>query len=211
MHVSFVHCVVMLQHYSHFPRSTLCKIFFEKDNYFLHSLTYWLKMTCCKSGAKTTLYNVVMKGFPLPLHIFICTWPFCFAVTWCLSATSMYLSVSSNDPRMKSESYGVMWHVAPKSKIKLVNCELSPYFSLEHSSLLDIRAIYAYIFWSLLFYTSSYEDIIFLILGMYTRYPFWCSGIPTKILQNPFCAWWRIFNVFVKTCAVAFCTTYRQN
>ena len=63
----------------------------------------------------------------------------------------MYLFVSSNDPGMKSETYGVMWHVATESKIQLVNCELSPYFSLERSSLLDIRAIYAYILWSSLF------------------------------------------------------------
>ena len=63
----------------------------------------------------------------------------------------MYLSVTSNDPVMKSETYGVMWHVAPESKIQLVNCELSPYFSLERSPLLDICAIYVYILWSSLF------------------------------------------------------------
>ena len=63
----------------------------------------------------------------------------------------MYLSVSSNDPGMKSETYGVMWHVDPEYKIQLVNCKLSPYFSLERSSLLDIRAIDAYILWSSLF------------------------------------------------------------
>ena len=44
-----------------------------------------------------------------------------------------------------------MWHVSPESKIQLVNCELSPKFPLGHSSLLYMRAIYAYIFWSLLF------------------------------------------------------------
>ena len=44
----------------------------------------------------------------------------------CLSATSMNLSVSSNDPGMKYVTYGVIWHVAPESKIQLVNCELSP-------------------------------------------------------------------------------------
>ena len=92
-----------------------------------------------------------MKGFPLSSHIFIHTWTFCFAVTWCPFATSMYLSVYSNDPGMKSETSGVMWHVAPESKIQLVNCELSPYFSLLHSSLLDIRSIDMYILWSLLF------------------------------------------------------------
>ena len=34
--------------------------------------------------------------------------------------------------------------------------------------------------------TTSYEDIIFLVLGAYTRYPFLCCGIPTKIPQTPF-------------------------
>ena len=43
-----------------------------------------------------------------------------------------------------------MWHVAPESKIQLVNCELSPKFPLGHLLLPDIRAIDAYIFWSLL-------------------------------------------------------------
>ena len=63
----------------------------------------------------------------------------------------MYLSLSSNDPGMKSETSGVMWHIALESKIKFVNCELSPKCSLGHSSLLDICAIDAYIFWSSLF------------------------------------------------------------
>ena len=98
-----------------------------------------------KSGVKHTLCNVAIKHFPLSSHICIRTWPFCFDVTWCPSATSMYLSVSSNDPGMKPETYGIMWHVAPKSKIQLVNWELSQYFTLERSSLLYIRAIYAYI------------------------------------------------------------------
>ena len=59
--------------------------------------------------------------------------------------------------------------------------------------------------------TTSYEDIIFLVVGTYTRYPFWCCVIPTKIPRKPFCAWWRIFNTFVPTCAVAFRTTHRKN
>ena len=45
--------------------------------------------------------------------------------------------------------YTHLWHVAPESKIQLVNCELSPYFSLSSSSSLDMRAIDAYIVWSL--------------------------------------------------------------
>ena len=46
---------------------------------------------------------------------------------------------------------------------------------------------------------------------MYTRYPFWCCGIPTKIPWNPFGAWWHIFNAFVSTGAVTFHTTHGQN
>ena len=48
-------------------------------------------------------------------------------------------------------------------------------------------------------------------MGTYTRYPFWCSGIPTKIPRNPFCDWWRMFNDFVSTFAIAFRTTHVQN
>ena len=59
--------------------------------------------------------------------------------------------------------------------------------------------------------TTLYDEITFLVLGTYTRYPFWCCGIHTKMPRNPFCAWWRIFNLFVWTCAIAFCTTHGQN
>ena len=62
---------------------------------------------------------------------------------------------------MKSETSGVMWNVAPESKIQLVNCELSPYFSLLRSSLLDIRAIDTYIWWSSLFFPLSHERLPF--------------------------------------------------
>ena len=77
-----------------------------------------------KSSAKSTLCNVVMRGSPLSSQIFIPSYPFCFAVTWCPSATSICLSVSSNEPGIKSETSGVMCHVAPESKIQLVYCEL---------------------------------------------------------------------------------------
>ena len=62
---------------------------------------------------------------------------------------------------MKSETYGVLWHVDPESKTQLVNCELSPKFPLGHSSLPDIRAIYAYIFWSLLFFLLLHAKLPF--------------------------------------------------
>ena len=79
-----------------------------------------------KSVASKTLYNVAIKVSLLSSHICMRTDPFYFAVTWCLSATSMNLSVSSNDPGMKSVTSGVIWKVAHESKIQLVNCELSP-------------------------------------------------------------------------------------
>ena len=78
-----------------------------------------------KSSARSTLYNFATNFFPLLLHICICTEPFCFALTWCPSATSINLSISSNDPGMKSVTSVVIWHIAPESKIQLVNCELS--------------------------------------------------------------------------------------
>ena len=62
-----------------------------------------------------------------------------------------FFSVSPNEPRIRSETSSVMWHVAPESKIQMVNFELSPKFPLGLLSLLDMRAIDAYIFWSLLF------------------------------------------------------------
>ena len=36
-------------------------------------------------------------------------------------------------------------------------------------------------------------------------------GFQKYIPQKPFCDWWRIFNAFVSTCAVAFHTTHVQN
>ena len=119
-------------------------LFFFAPNYTVQN-PFWKRQLCPefmnvmiennlshKYGAKSTLCNVAMKGYPLLSHIFICTWTFCFAVTWCPSPTSMYLSVSSNEPVIKSETFGFMWHVAPESKIQYVNCELSPNFSLRH-------------------------------------------------------------------------------
>ena len=99
-----------------------------------------------KSGANSTLYNVEMKGFPLLLRIFIWNYPSCFTVTKCPSATSIYLSVSANEPGIKSEIYGFMWQVAPDSKIQCVSFEMSTEFLLEISALVDKGAIDVYIF-----------------------------------------------------------------
>ena len=43
----------------------------------------------------------------------------------------------------------------------MVNCELSPKFTQGHSPLLDIHAIDAYIFWSLLFFMLPYARLPF--------------------------------------------------
>ena len=109
-----------------------------------------------RSGAKSTLCNVAIKLSPLSLHIFIHSCHFCFAVTWCPSTTLICSSVFFYRSEVKSETCGVRWHVALESKIQLVNCELSPTLLLGHSSLSDIGAIDAYIFWSLLFLLMSH-------------------------------------------------------
>ena len=110
-----------------------------------------------------------MKGSPLLSQIFIFNCPF-FAVTWCLSKTPMCLFVYYNEPGIKSETSGVMWLVAPESKIQLVNCKLSPTFPLGNSKLPDIRAIYTYIFWSPLFLPFWHARLTFSL----KRTCFWC-------------------------------------
>ena len=67
----------------------------------------------------------------------------------CPFETSIYLSISTSDPGTKYETSGVMWQVALESKIQLVSYELSPKYILGVSTLEDIRAIDAYIFWDL--------------------------------------------------------------
>ena len=54
-----------------------------------------------KYGANSTLYKVAMKGFPLLLRISSELLLF-FAVTKCISANSVYLSVSYIDTGIKS-------------------------------------------------------------------------------------------------------------
>ena len=108
-----------------------------------------------RSGAKSTLLNVTINGFSLLSHIFIWAFHFCFAVTWCPSVTSICLSISSNKHGIKPETCGTIWHVDTESKIQSVNYKLSPKYLLGIFSLPDIRAIDAYIFWSLLFLPFS--------------------------------------------------------
>ena len=144
---------------------------------------FWNKQACPKfinvilennlshiSGAKSTVWNVAMKVSPLSSHIFIWICTFYFSVTWCPSATSIYLSLSYNDPRIKYEPCGLIWHVAPESKIQLVNCKLSPRSLLELLPLPKIRAIYAYIYCLLSF-------SLLLDLFAIQDYPFCWNGI----------------------------------
>ena len=70
-----------------------------------------------KSGAKSTLCNAAIKWSPLLSQIFIRIWPFYFATMWYPYVTEICLSVHSNEPGIKSETSGVMWHVAPEYKI----------------------------------------------------------------------------------------------
>ena len=114
-----------------------------------------------KSGTKSPLCNIAMKISLWLSHIFVHTLPFCFAVTWCPSATSSCLSLFSNEPGIRSDTSGFMWHVSTESKTQFVNCELSPKFPLGHYSLLDMRAIDACIFWSLLFLLLFHERLPF--------------------------------------------------
>ena len=81
--------------------------------------------------------------------MFIWTFPFWFAMTWCPSATSIYLSVSSNVTKIKYETCSIILHVATSSKIQLVYWKISPNSLSERLSLTYIRAIDAYVFWSL--------------------------------------------------------------
>ena len=80
---------------------------------------------------------------------------------WYPSATSMYLSVASDQPKIKYRTSGIIWHFATESKIQLVNYELSLIIPLGHWSLPDMCAIDTYIFWSLLFSPLSHAGLPF--------------------------------------------------
>ena len=111
-----------------------------------------------KSVAKSMLYNVTMQSFPLSSWIIIWTFPVHFSMTKWPSATSIYLSVFTNGPGIKSEISGVMWQVAPKYKPQLVRCELSPksllgIYALEKTCSIDLY-IFSDFLWSILFSKS---------------------------------------------------------
>ena len=122
-----------------------------------------------KSGANSTLYNVATRGFTLLPCIFIWTYPVCFAVTKQPSATSIHLYVPINEIVIKSEISGVMWQVAPESKIKLVSCELYPQLLPGLSELGYIHAIDAYIFCELILFVL-FSDILFIFFDLYAQF-----------------------------------------
>ena len=68
---------------------------------------------------------------------------------------------------MKSEISGVMWQVAPESKIKLVSCDLSPKCLLGVSALEDICAIYVYIFCD--FLSVLFSKVLSIFVDLYTQ------------------------------------------
>ena len=121
-----------------------------------------------KSGTNITWYNVSIQGFTLLSQIYIWTCPVCFAVKKCPLASLIYLSVSTNDPGIKSKIIGVMWQVAPESKIQLFSCELSPKFILGLSALLDIRAIDVYIFCDSISY-ALFPYVLYIFVDLYAQ------------------------------------------
>ena len=128
------------------------------------------------SGANSTLYNVAMKIFPLLSHIFIWNTTFCFAVTKFPYATSIYLSVSANEPGIKSEIYVVMLQVTPDSKIELVGCKLS------EKSLLGFLHWKTYVPYTCTYFVTwlhLYCCIMYYIISsiyIYVFYPYLCSS-----------------------------------
>ena len=46
--------------------------------------------------------------------------------------------------------------------------------------------------------------------GTKTRYPFYALEYQQRYLKT-ICSWLHMFNIFVPTCAVAFCTMNEQN
>ena len=68
------------------------------------------------------------------------------------SETSMYLYISTSDTGTKFEISGVMWQVAPDSKIYLVSCKLSQKSLLGLSTLEETHSIDVYILCDSLYY-----------------------------------------------------------
>ena len=87
-----------------------------------------------KSGAKSTLCYVAMNVFLLLLHICICTWPFCFAVTWYPSATWMYylylLMILEWNPKLLVSCGTLLLNT--KSIWSIANCHHTLHFCVCH-------------------------------------------------------------------------------
>ena len=120
--------------------------------------------------------------FILSSRIFILTSPVCFTVTKFLSATSIYLSISSNDTSTKSEISGFVWQVAPDSKIQLVSCKLSPEYLLGIYALEDICDIDVYFLFDY-FYFSLFSDVLFIFVDLYA-WVLWISAFQFNLFSK---------------------------
>ena len=93
---------------------------------------------------------------------------FFFAVKKYPSETSIYLSVSTIEPGIKSEISGIMWQVAPESKIQLVSCKLSPKYLIGLSALEEICATDAYILRDS-FCHVMFDGALYIFVNLYAR------------------------------------------
>ena len=121
-----------------------------------------------KSGANIKFYTRATEGFPVLSQTFIWTSPVCFALKKWPSTTSMYLSVSSNEPGIQSKISSVMLQVALYSKIQLISCDLYLKSLLGFFGLMCIRAIDVYIFCYLLWYLL-FTDALYIYFYQYTQ------------------------------------------
>ena len=138
---------------------------------------HWWKMKLCtecvniimennrshKYGANSTLYNITMKGLPSLSRIFIWIYPIYLAAIKCLSAISMYSCDSYIDPGIKSKISGVVWQVAPESKIQLVSLEVSPKSLLGIFALDDMCTIDTYMFCGSIWYVL-FSDVLYIFV-----------------------------------------------
>ena len=88
--------------FSLFPKYTVQNHFWNKQVHTKLINTMVEKNLSHRSSLKSKLCNVAMRVSLLLPHNFIFICPFWFDVTLCLYETTMYLSVYSNEPEIKS-------------------------------------------------------------------------------------------------------------
>ena len=113
------------------------------------------------------LYNVVMMGFPLSLHIFIWTPPICFSVKKIhLKLQWIYLFTTVSLVKNLNLQFHVMswsWVYNP-----MISCDLSPKYIPGLSTLEDIRSIDAFIFCAL-FHYALFSDSLSIFVDLYAQ------------------------------------------